>query len=113
MWPNHALPGELLTETLERADGVPLFVEELTKAVIEAGDSTGVEVVGAIPPSADTIPPALYASLAARLDRLGPAKEIAQIGAVIGREFSHELLQELTDLPESRLGPALDRLVAS
>ena len=110
---NHALPGELLTEILERADGVPLFVEELTKAVIEAGDSTGVEVVGAIPPSADTIPPALYASLAARLDRLGPAKEIAQIGAVIGREFSHELLQELTDLPESRLGPALDRLVAS
>jgi predicted ATPase len=92
---------------------VPLFLEELTKAVVEAGPGGDAEVVAAIPSAADAIPATLHASLAARLDRLGPAREIAQIGAVIGRDFSYELLRALTALTDTRLAAALDQLVAS
>jgi class 3 adenylate cyclase/tetratricopeptide (TPR) repeat protein len=89
---NHKLPDALAAEIVERADGVPLFVEELTRAVIEAGPG-GEALVGAAPLPSSGVPPALHASLVARLDRLGPAaREIAQIGAVLGREFSYELI---------------------
>jgi hypothetical protein len=92
---NAALSSEAAAEIAERADGVPLFVEELTKAVLEAGaGSEGVEktLAGAVSPSA-AVPAALHAPLMARLDRLGQTpKEIAQIAAAIGREFSYELL---------------------
>jgi predicted ATPase/class 3 adenylate cyclase len=86
------LPAEAVDEIVARTDGVPLFVEELTKAVIEAG--SGAELVlSATPNSARVVPPTLHASLMARLDRLGAtAKEVAQVGAAIGREFSYELL---------------------
>jgi predicted ATPase len=92
---NAALSRELAAEIVERADGIPLFVEELTKAVLEAGGrGEGVErtLAGAAAPSA-AVPAALHAPLMARLDRLGRTpKEIAQIAAAIGREFSYELL---------------------
>jgi predicted ATPase len=87
---NAALPDEVVAEIFERADGVPLFVEELTKAVLEAGERYGrIAVLAATPAPAFAVPATLNASLIARLDRLGSAgKEIAQIGAVLGREFS-------------------------
>ena len=100
---------------MARTDGVPLFVEELTKTVLEssflldAGDH--YELSGPLPPLA--IPTTLHDSLMARLDRLAPVKEVAQIGAVIGREFAHELLAAVSPLPEDKLGDALDQLVAS
>ena len=81
---NAGLSRETVEEIVERADGVPLFVEELTKAVLETSD----RVSAASPPSELAIPPTLHASLIARLDRLGPiAKEVAQVGSAIGREF--------------------------
>jgi predicted ATPase len=110
---NHALAAELLDEIVSRADGVPLFLEELTKTVVEAGPGEDKDVVAAIPVASATIPATLQASLAARLDRLGPAKAIAQIGAVIGREFSYELLGALAAVTETHLAAALDQLVAS
>src|SRR5262249_5286234 len=89
-----ALTKELMEEILARTDGVPLFVEELTKTVLEAGvlreDEESYELDGAY---LHTIPRTLHGSLLARLDRLGPGREVAQIGAVIGREFSYELLR--------------------
>jgi class 3 adenylate cyclase/tetratricopeptide (TPR) repeat protein len=89
---NRKLPSELAAEIVERADGVPLFVEELTRAVIEAGPG-GEALVGAVPLPSSGVPPALHASLVARLDRLGSAaREVAEIGAVLGREFSYELI---------------------
>jgi class 3 adenylate cyclase/tetratricopeptide (TPR) repeat protein len=110
-----ALPPEVLEQILARTEGVPLFAEELTKAVLEsgllgnAGDSYVLD--GPLPPLA--IPTTLHDSLMARLDRLGPAKEVAQIGACIGREFDHELLAAVVPLPEADLVAALDRLVAA
>jgi predicted ATPase len=91
---NCKLPDALAAEIVERADGVPLFVEELTRAVIEAGAGAGGEMLaGAAPLPSSGVPPALHASLVARLDRFGPAaREIAQIGAVLGREFPYELI---------------------
>jgi predicted ATPase len=106
-------PARLLEEIVSRADGVPLFLEELTKAVAEAPKNEAEGIVAASPASFITIPATLYTSLAARLDRLGPAKDIAQIGAIIGREFSYELLRDLVPLSENELRSALDRLVAS
>jgi class 3 adenylate cyclase/tetratricopeptide (TPR) repeat protein len=89
---NRKLPDALAAEIVERADGVPLFVEELTRAVIEAGPG-GEALAGAMPLPPSGVPPALHASLVARLDRLGPtAREAAQIGAVLGREFPYELI---------------------
>ena len=110
---NAALSSEAAAEIVERADGVPLFVEELTKAVLEAGGgSEGVErtLAGVVSPSA-AVPAALHAPLMARLDRLGQgAKEIAQIAAAIGREFSYELLAPVAERREGELLDALGRL---
>jgi class 3 adenylate cyclase/DNA-binding winged helix-turn-helix (wHTH) protein len=90
-----SLPVVVLDQIVAKAEGVPLFVEELTKVVLEAGllreEGNGYELKGLLPPA--EIPATLQDSLAARLDRLAPVKEIAQVAAVIGREFSHELLQ--------------------
>ena len=113
---NNALSTEIVDEIVDRTDGIPLFVEELTKAVLEAGagERNGRRVVTATPQSALAVPPTLHASLLARLDRVGPsAKEIAQIGAAVGREFSYELIQAVTALDEQPLANALGRLVAS
>jgi predicted ATPase len=110
---NAGLSRETVEEIVERADGVPLFVEELTKAVVESGDLDNRvgAVLAASPLPNLSIPATLHAALIARLDRLGPiAKEIAQIGAVIGREFSHELIQPVAQRPEPDLETALDRL---
>jgi predicted ATPase len=110
---NAGLSKETVEEIVERADGVPLFVEELTKAVVESADLDNRvgAVLAASPLPNLSIPATLHASLIARLDRLGPiAKEIAQIGAVIGREFSHELIQPVAQRPEPDLETALDRL---
>ena len=106
------LPAEVLDQILARTDGVPLFVEELTKTVLESGllrDEGGrYELDGPLPPLA--IPATLQDSLMARLDRLAPIKEVAQVGAAIGREFSHELLAAVAPLPGDELQDALVRL---
>jgi predicted ATPase len=108
-----ALPPEIVTEIAERADGVPLFVEELTKAVLEAGAQASA-TLSAMPHPALSVPATLHASLMARLDRLGPvAREVAQAGAAIGREFGHTLLAAITDLPEPQVRDALDRLTTA
>jgi hypothetical protein len=82
----------VMAEIVERTDGIPLFVEEMTKAVLEAEDeSEARRTVAAVPSPPQAVPASLHASLMARLDRLGPAKDMAQIGAAIGREFSGRL----------------------
>jgi predicted ATPase len=107
-----ALPGDVVTEIVERTDGVPLFVEELTKAVLEGGSAgTALPRAGATPPN---VPATLHASLMARLDRLGSAaKEVAQVGAALGREFSYELLAAVTQRNAAQLDAALDQLVTA
>lgn len=109
------LPPGVLEQILARTEGVPLFTEELTKAVLESGlirDAGDRYVLsGPLPPLA--IPATLHDSLMARLDRLAPVRELAQIGACIGREFDHELLAAVVPLAEAELGDALDRLVAA
>jgi predicted ATPase len=92
------LPSVVVEQVALRTDGVPLFVEELTKSVLESRSSTATAV---------SIPTTLQDSLMARLDRLGPAKDVAQVAAVLGREFSHDLLAEV-----STTGDALDGLLA-
>ena len=110
-----ALPQLVLAEIVRKTDGVPLFIEELTKTVTESGLLRDADdryaLDGALPPLA--IPTTLHDSLLARLDRLAPAKEVAQIGAVIGREFSHALLAAVAPLPSEHLASALDELVAA
>ena len=92
------LPSEVMDDIVERTDGVPLFLEELTKAVLET------LAVGAVPAVSLAVPATLHASLMARLDRLGPmAKEIAQVGAAIGRDFSYELLAAAAQRSEAEL----------
>jgi predicted ATPase len=87
---NKELPADVMGEILERTDGIPLFVEEMTKAVVEAkSEGAARRTVAAVPSPALAVPASLHASLIARLDRLGPAKEVAQIGSAIGREFPH------------------------
>ena len=109
---NKLLPATLRQEIIERTDGIPLFVEEMTKAVLEAeNEGEARRTVAAVPSPVLAVPASLHASLMARLDRLGPAKEVAQIGAAIGREFSHPLLAAVTHKPEAELGSALDRLI--
>ncbi len=108
---NKRLPESIRLDIIERTDGIPLFVEEMTKAVLEAeGEDAAELAVAAIPSSSVAVPASLHASLMARLDRLGSAKEVAQIGAVIGREFSHALLTAVARKPEPELQSALDRL---
>jgi predicted ATPase len=105
---------EIRQDIVERADGIPLFVEEMTKAVLEAeGEGAAAHAIASIPSPALAVPASLRASLMARLDRLGNARSVAQIGAVIGREFSHALLTFVTELPERELNSALDRLLQS
>jgi predicted ATPase len=100
-----ALPPDVVDEIVERTDGVPLFVEELTKAVVEAGADRDYTSMAAVPAT-------LHASLLGRLDRLGPsAKNVAQVGAAIGRDFSYELLAAVAPLAEPELRDALHRLV--
>jgi class 3 adenylate cyclase/predicted ATPase len=107
-----ALPPDVVDEIVERTDGVPLFVEELTKAVVEAGADRGHGSISAVPPSSLAVPATLHASLLGRLDRLGPAaKNVAQVGGVIGRDFSYELLAAAGQLAEPKLQEALRRLV--
>ena len=111
---NKHLPANIRQDIIERSDGIPLFVEEMTKAVLEATDQrTAERVIAAIPSPSVAVPASLHGSLMARLDRLGPAKELAQIGAAIGREFSHGLMTAVAGKPEAELEPALDRLVAA
>ena len=111
---NKLLPASIRQDIIERTDGIPLFVEEMTKAVLEAeSESAAQRTVAAVPSPAVAVPASLHASLMARLDRLGPAKEMAQIGAAIGREFSHALLAAVARKPEAELGSALDRLIAA
>ncbi|MGA2311994.1 MAG: adenylate/guanylate cyclase domain-containing protein [Xanthobacteraceae bacterium] len=111
---NKVLPADMMAEIVERTDGIPLFVEEMTKAVLEAeSEGEARRTAGAVPSPALAVPASLHASLMARLDRLGPAKEVAQIGAAIGREFSHALLAAVARKPEAELGAALDRLIAA
>ena len=112
---NNALPREAEEQIIDRADGVPLFVEELTKSVLESQlvQDVGDQhiAVGGVPSLA--VPASLVDLLTARLDRLGPAKEIAQIGAVIGREFSHPLLTAAAPELANSLQASLAQLVAS
>ena len=109
---NMSLPASIRHDIIERTDGIPLFVEEMTKAVVEAeGEGRARQMAAGIPSSALAVPASLHASLMARLDRLGSAKEIAQIAAAIGREFSHALLAAVVRKPETELVSALDRLV--
>jgi tetratricopeptide (TPR) repeat protein len=96
----HALSKEVVEGVSERTGGVPLFVEEVTRLLLERGEQGGVQA----------IPPTLQQSLAARLDRLGPAREVAQIGAVLGRDFGYTLLRDIADLDEPALQASLDRL---
>ena len=100
----HALPKDVIDGVSERTGGVPLFVEEVTRLLLERGVEGG----------AQAIPPTLQQSLAARLDRIGEAREVAQIGAVLGRDFSYPLLRDVSSSAagfiELRLQAALDRL---
>jgi class 3 adenylate cyclase/tetratricopeptide (TPR) repeat protein len=107
---NARLPAEIMQEIAERTDGVPLFVEELTKAVLEAG-AQAPAALSTLPLPALLVPATLHASLMARLDRLGPAaRDVAQSGAAIGREFEFGLLSPVTDLLGPQLQEALDQL---
>ena len=106
------LPSDLRQDIVERTDGIPLFVEEMTKAVLEAAsERTKERFIAAIPSSSLAVPASLHASLMARLDRLGTAKEIAQIGAAVGREFAHSLLAAVASKPDEELSSALDRVI--
>ena len=96
----HALSKEVIEGVSERTGGVPLFVEEVTRLLVERGERGGVQA----------IPLTLQQSLAARLDRLGPAREVAQIGAVLGRDFAYQLLRGVAELDESALQSSLERL---
>jgi class 3 adenylate cyclase/predicted ATPase len=110
-----ALPAEVVAQILAKTDGVPLFVEELTKALLESEllkeEGDRYALTGPLPPLA--IPATLQDSLMARLDRSAPVKEVAQVAAAIGREFSHELLTAVAPLEEAKLRDRLDQLVAS
>ena len=108
-----ALPSQVLQQVVARTDGIPLFVEEFTKMVLESGllreREDRYELTGVLPSLA--IPTTLQDSLMARLDRLGPAKEVAQLGSTLGREFTYELLSSISPLDERVLQRELTRLV--
>jgi class 3 adenylate cyclase/DNA-binding winged helix-turn-helix (wHTH) protein/predicted ATPase len=110
-----ALPSEVVEQIVARTDGVPLFVEELTKMVLESGllqeREEGYELIGPLPPLA--IPATLHDSLLARLDRLATVKNLAQLGATLGREFSYELLQAVAPWDEVTVRRGLHQLVAA
>ena len=96
----HALPRDVVEDVAARTGGVPLFVEEVTRLLLERGEQGGIEA----------IPPTLQQSLMARLDRLGPAREVAQVGSVIGRGFSYDLLRNVARIEEAALQAALEQL---
>jgi predicted ATPase/class 3 adenylate cyclase len=110
-----ALPAEVVAQVVAKTDGVPLFVEELTKMVLESGllqeREEGYALTGPLPPLA--IPTTLHDSLMARLDRLAAVKALAQLGATLGREFSYELLQAVAPWDEETLHRGLQQLVAA
>jgi class 3 adenylate cyclase/tetratricopeptide (TPR) repeat protein len=110
-----ALPKEVTDQIIDHTDGVPLFIEELTKAIVESGVLTDVGdrfvVPGPLPPLA--IPTSLNASLLARFDRLGSVREVAQIAAAIGRHFSHDLISATASIPRRKLDEALAQLVSA
>jgi class 3 adenylate cyclase len=108
-----ALPKEIAEQIIDRTDGVPLFIEELTKSVVESGLVTkaGDHYSGAGPTAPLAIPTTLHASLLPRLDRLAPTREIAQIGAALGRSLSHELISAVAQVPQDKLDDALEQLV--
>jgi predicted ATPase len=109
---NKPLPASIRQDIIERTDGIPLFVEEMTKAVMEAeSEGEAQRTAAATPSPKKAVPASLQASLMARLDRLGAAKQMAQIGAAIGREFSHALLSAVVSKPETEVASALDRLI--
>ena len=109
---NKDLPADVTAEIVERTDGIPLFVEEMTKAVLEAeGEGEARLTAAAMPSPALAVPASLHASLMARLDRLGHSKKIAQIGAALGREFSHTLLAAVARKPEAETASALERII--
>jgi class 3 adenylate cyclase/predicted ATPase len=111
---NKPLAANIRQDIAERADGIPLFVEEMTKAVLEAANEGGAaRAVAAVPSPAVAVPASLHASLMARLDRLGPAKGVAQIGAAIGREFSYGLIKQVARLTDQELTSHFDRLLQS
>ena len=107
------VPTEVLAQIVAKTDGIPLFVEELVKTILEAGlvqeDAGRYVLTGPLPPLA--IPATLQDALMARLDRLAVVKEVAQLGAVLGREFAYELLRAVAPLDEATLQQALARLV--
>jgi class 3 adenylate cyclase/tetratricopeptide (TPR) repeat protein len=107
-----ALPPEIAEQIVSRTDGVPLFIEELTKAVLESGAlaEAGDKYVATGPLPTMSIPLTLQASLLARLDHLAPAREVAQIGAALGRQFSHELISAVAAMPQAQLNDALSQL---
>jgi class 3 adenylate cyclase/predicted ATPase len=109
---NKVLSSALRQDIVERTDGIPLFVEEMTKALLEA-DADPEKVTAAVPPQVPPIPASLHASLMSRLDRLGPAKELAQVGAALGRSFSYSQLAAVVRRPEAELESSLDRLVGA
>ena len=110
---NRTLPVEVLQEVVKRTDGVPLFVEEMTKMLLETGFLKRVngsyELTGPLPPRA--IPTTVQDSLMARLDRLGSEKTVAQIGATLGREFRYDVLQAVSQIDEKALQRDLARLI--
>ena len=109
---NKPLPTNIRLDIIERTDGIPLFVEEMTKAVLEAECEDEARRTAALVPSpALAVPASLHASLMARLDRLGPAKELAQIGAAIGRQFSHALVAAVACMPDAKLQSELDSII--
>ena len=120
---NTLIPPNIQQDIAERTDGIPLFVEEITKAVMEANSQRATELPEGQSPdsighkvsvfSALAVPASLHASLTARLDRLGSAKEIAQIGSVIGREFSYALMAAVARKSEAELQLSLNHLVAA
>jgi class 3 adenylate cyclase len=111
---NKSLPANIRQDIIERTDGIPLFVEEMTKAVLEAESEGAAEhAVATVPQPARAVPASLHASLMARLDRLGTAKEVAQIGAAIGREFSDAVLAVVSDKSPAELERALDGLITA
>ena len=95
----NALPREVVEDVVARTGGVPLFVEEVTRLLLERGEHGGTH-----------IPPTLQQSLMARLDRLGPAREVAQLGSVIGRSFSYKLLRAVASMEDAPLQTALGKL---
>jgi predicted ATPase len=106
------LPSSIRRAIIERSDGIPLFVEEMTKAVLEAGSDVPTNNAdAAVASPTHPVPASLHASLMARLDRLGSAKMVAQIGAAIGREFSHSLLAAVVPQTEADLEAGLERLI--